>query len=50
MLLPGPSLPRLAGLLAALLLGCAVPAAPIRPLANDHVVVGESPSPTDTPL
>jgi hypothetical protein len=50
MLLPGPSLPRLAGLLAALLLGCAAPAAPIRPLANDHVLVGESPSPTDTPL
>lgn len=38
-------------LVIGVLLGAATTSAePIRPLAQDHVVVGESPSPADTPL
>lgn len=36
--------------LLAIVLSCPVLADPIRPLAQEHVVLGESPSPADTPL
>lgn len=36
--------------LLAIVLSCPVLADPIRPLAQEHIVLGESPSPADTPL
>ena len=45
-----PTIARCAGFLAGLLAGFVAEAAPIRPFANDYIVVGESPAPQEVPL